>query len=917
MKKILAILLAAVLLLSVVGCNKTPPEVSDCTDNQSVEEQLLSYDSYDVFEDEIYLCDDVYRSDDTPTHGTGTIALPMGQDVLEVKDYKILLCGDGCAPEAVVSRASQGYAPAYRVVPDGEIDGNFKVLKFKMELDEAWLNDTINSGFNVAIEETLESKYFYLLVLDEKHYAYINLEVIDGVDEVEYEAELADSIVKNARISFEPKNEKLDLTLERVIRLAENKGEELSWSDFQMYNAIETGSGLYILVYEIDEIFDLMIGGSSPVSSPMYIRLVTKADWDNYIDIRTEDVKAFIVENRASPLTSKEDLTGGTYKLIADEIGSELIEELEDSYTCGETVTVTVGTVTETNQYLWVNAEKISPTDRTLLHTTFTFVMPDCDVKLRLEYESVDIPTLPHVPDSEALYGEIAETSQLPADEDKAIFSGAIIGGSVKFYCFEPGTVYYKYDAQTNKYYKCTLELPEGYENGEIIDLRSGAGSGEIEITVKSTNNGETVYWGCIVSNEVTPQAGKQILPSGICDQERLTEMGISLPPICGYPTQDDFEVQLTDVSNKAVTDFAVRLFKESIEDGTNTLISPLSVLAALSMTANGADNETLSQMEAVLGMPIDQLNLWISTYMSNLPEEEKYKLSLANSIWFKDTESFTVDKDFLQTCADCYDADIFKAPFDNSTLKKINKWVENETNGRIKDILDKISKDAIMYLINALAFDAEWQEIYYEFQIRDGQFTAENGTKREIELMYSSEGMYLEDSKATGFIKYYKNRKYAFAALLPNKDVTVSEYIASLDGEHLNEILANAKQNVVSAAIPKFETEYKVEMSDILKGMGMPNAFSDTLADFSKIGKSTNNNICISRVIHHTYINVNGKGTEAGAATVVELEAPTSARMDIEPPKEVYLDRPFVYMLIDCENNIPFFIGTVKDIEK
>ena len=301
MKKILVTLLAAVMLLSVVGCNKTPPDVSDNTDkdkeNSNVEEQLLSYDNYDVFEDEIYLCDDVYRGDDTPTHGTGSIALPMGQDILEVKDYDILLCGDGCSPESVVSRASQGYAPAYRVVADGEIDGNFKVLKFKMEIPEQMLEDIKTQGVYEQITEEIESKYYYLLVLDEKHYAYINLERIEGAEKTENEAELADSIVKNARVTFEPKNEKLDLTIERVIRLAENKGEELTWSDFQMYNAIETGSGLYILVYEIDDTFDLMIGGV-PNSSPMYIRLVTKADRGNYIDIRTEDVEKFISENR-------------------------------------------------------------------------------------------------------------------------------------------------------------------------------------------------------------------------------------------------------------------------------------------------------------------------------------------------------------------------------------------------------------------------------------------------------------------------------------------------------------------------------------------------------------------------------------------------------------------------------------------
>ena len=288
-------------MLSVVGCNKTPPDVPDNTDenieNKSVEEQLLSYDSYDVFEDEIYLCDDVYRSDDTPTHGTGSIALPMGQNVLEVKDYNILICGDGCPPESVVSRASQGYAPVYHVVPDGEIDGNFKVLKFKMEIPEPMLEDIQKQGVYDQKTERLESQYYYLLVLDEKHYAYINLERIEGVEKLEHEAELADSIVKNARVSFEPKNEKLDLTIERVIRLAENRGEELTWSDFQMYSGRDVGSGLFILLYEIDENFELRIGGV-PTVEPMYIRLVTKSDRDNYIDIRTEDVEKFLAEHR-------------------------------------------------------------------------------------------------------------------------------------------------------------------------------------------------------------------------------------------------------------------------------------------------------------------------------------------------------------------------------------------------------------------------------------------------------------------------------------------------------------------------------------------------------------------------------------------------------------------------------------------
>ena len=371
---------------------------------------------------------------------------------------------------------------------------------------------------------------------------------------------------------------------------------------------------------------------------------------------------------------------------------------------------------------------------------------------------------------------------------------------------------------------------------------------------------------------------------------------------------------ELTDVSDAAVTDFAIRLFKESMADGENTLISPLSVLVALSMTANGADNETLSQMEAVLGMPIEQLNTWIHSYMENLPEAEKYKLSLANSIWFTDDERFTVNQDFLQTNADYYGADIYRAPFDDDTCKDINKWVKDNTDGMIKNILDQIPQEAVMYLINALAFDAEWQDIYFENQVREGEFTTENGEKRNVDMMYSEENKYLEDKHATGFIKYYKDRKYAFAALLPKEGTTVSEYIASLDGEHLNELLTNAKSVFVNTSIPKFETEYDVEMSAVLSGMGMPDAFSGATADFSKLGHSTAGNIFINRVLHKTFISVDERGTKAGAATVVEMN--DECALIIEDPKQVFLDRPFVYMLIDCETNQPFFIGTMMDVE-
>lgn len=372
----------------------------------------------------------------------------------------------------------------------------------------------------------------------------------------------------------------------------------------------------------------------------------------------------------------------------------------------------------------------------------------------------------------------------------------------------------------------------------------------------------------------------------------------------------------LEDLTSQSatVTDFAVRLFQASEKSGENTLISPLSVLCALSMTANGAENETLQQMETVLGMTTQELNLYLYSYMQSLPQGEKYKLSLANSIWFTEGESFTVNPDFLQTNADYYGASIYKTPFNDQTCKDINNWVKQNTDEMIPKILDRVSEDAVMYLVNALAFEAEWMEVYEKNQVKDGEFTKEDGTKQNVVFMHGSESTYLEDENATGFMKMYKGGKYAFVAMLPNEGVSVSDYVASLDGAALNTMLSNPQYTTVYTSMPKFETEYDVEMSDILKEMGMPIAFEPTKADFAGIGTSTEGGVYISRVLHKTFISVGEKGTKAGAATVVEANC--GSAMPPQEPKEVYLDRPFVYMLIDCENNIPFFIGTLMNAE-
>ena len=382
------------------------------------------------------------------------------------------------------------------------------------------------------------------------------------------------------------------------------------------------------------------------------------------------------------------------------------------------------------------------------------------------------------------------------------------------------------------------------------------------------------------------------------------------------YPQEVLNPVPDMEAGNAATADFAVRLFQNSMEEGKNTLISPMSVLYALAMTANGADGETLAQMEKVFGMDIRNLNgyLFASPWLN--PDAEGNKLYLSNSIWFKDDPNFEVNKTFLGINRDYYGAGAYQVPFDESTRNEINDWVKTNTKGMIPEIIDEIPEDAVMYLVNALAFEAQWEKIYDEYQVREGDFTTEDGTRQDVEMMNSQEHSYLEDDMATGFVKYYKDRKYAFVAMLPNEGISISQYVESLSGEHLQNLLSDPEEVTVFATMPKFETEYDIEMSRVLQEMGMTDAFDWQVADFSRLGTYNVDgmNICINRVLHKTYISVTEQGTKAAAATAVEAKA--YGAMPIPDFKEVVLDRPFVYMIIDCETNLPFFIGTMMDVK-
>ena len=354
----------------------------------------------------------------------------------------------------------------------------------------------------------------------------------------------------------------------------------------------------------------------------------------------------------------------------------------------------------------------------------------------------------------------------------------------------------------------------------------------------------------------------------------------------------------------RAVTGFGVELLKSSM-DGGNALVSPLSVMQAMAMTANGAAGDTLAQMEAAFGLDRDSLNGTMAAWADSLAPGT----AMANGIWLREG-AVEPEEAFLQANADYYGAGVFAVPFDGSTAADINGFVAANTKGRIDRIVDEIPAGAMLYLVNALSFDGTWEDIYREDQVDDGIFVTESREERQVQMMYSTEFAYLEDEQARGFVKYYEGRDYAFAALLPEEGLSLAEYVSGLTGERLSRVLGAVREDVpVFAAIPKFTAEYAGELSQALTDMGMEDLFDATKADLSAMGISSAGPLYVSQVLHKTYLAVDEQGTQAGAATAVEVE--DGAAMQYET---ITLDRPFLYMILDAKTNVPIFIGVMTD---
>lgn len=384
------------------------------------------------------------------------------------------------------------------------------------------------------------------------------------------------------------------------------------------------------------------------------------------------------------------------------------------------------------------------------------------------------------------------------------------------------------------------------------------------------------------------------------------------------FDPDDHLCAQPTYIAGTTIS-FGLKLLNFAMKENRNALVSPFSVLSALSMSANGAKGDTLTQMESVLGGKISMLN---DTIMRFNEEAEKHEgVTLANSVWFNNKAGLNINKSFTDTVRSVYGAELFSEDFNRATLEKINRWIELSTDGTIKDMLKDIPSDAVAYLINTVLFDAEWVMPYSEFQVKkDMNFTAEDGSVKKVDMLQSAEDMstYFRIGKVQGFCKSYKNG-YRFMGILPDEGVSVEQALDSFTAHQLCDGLGYRfvefaePYPVLNVWLPKFEIESQFRLSDTLKKMGMPLAFSPSGADFSGMATSAYGNIYIDEVFHNTFISLGEKGTKAGAATVVTFKAEGIMQAPTEII-ELKFDRPFIYAILSPDNT-PLFMGVINDL--
>lgn len=370
-------------------------------------------------------------------------------------------------------------------------------------------------------------------------------------------------------------------------------------------------------------------------------------------------------------------------------------------------------------------------------------------------------------------------------------------------------------------------------------------------------------------------------------------------------------EQEMTDLG----TDFAFRFFQQVCKTEVkqpNLFVSPLSASLCLSMIANGASGNTLTEMTDVLGFSdysLEEMNSYHKKLVEALLNlDNTTQLGVANSIWIK--QGFKVYDDFVNVNRTMYDAQVQELDFASPRAKDIiNNWCAEKTHNCIKEILKEIPEEARLYLLNALYFKGTWKKQFHKSETKAGRFTNEDGSQSTVQMMNMSEEYFnYATNEYFSMAEFpYGNEAFSMVVLLPANGKALDDCLPQLTDEHWqewNDALSNAELNVM---LPRFELKYDKSLITDMRDMGMKDAFDEELADFSKMSAAQ---LFIGLLKQCTYVKVDESGTEAAAVTVGGMM--DNAIGPGNPPICFHVNRPFVFLIKEKSTGTILFMGKV-----
>lgn len=371
---------------------------------------------------------------------------------------------------------------------------------------------------------------------------------------------------------------------------------------------------------------------------------------------------------------------------------------------------------------------------------------------------------------------------------------------------------------------------------------------------------------------------------------------------------------------SESSTQFAINLFQQLAKSplSENQFFSPYSIHQALAMTMNGNEGEVLQEFLEVLqmqGMSLDDANQAVKDLTNFLLEvDEKVKLNIANGIWYK--EGYQVKPPFKAAANQYFNAEV--APlnmFNPNSVNVINNWIAQQTNNLIREMLDQIPSNAVMYLVNAIYFKGDWTYNFPKANTKKEKFRLRDGQEIMVDMMDLKDASDMKYGTANG-VAYleipYSSEQYSMGVLF-NESGDLSNIAPLLTLPNLKEWRNNAQERGIILKMPKFKISYKIEnMKEDLMAMGLVRPFSFHPDNFTALFSNPTDDLKISRVIHQAFIEVDEKGTEAAAATIVEVVERFSSAPS--GPLRITLDRPFIFFIQEKHSGAILFMGKLEN---